>query len=249
MNDLVLTGERTVPGVPHENYWFRRHEAAYEFLLPYAEGQTVLDVGCGEGYGTARFADVAHRVIGVDYDAGATTHAARQYPTAGFVRANLAALPVRSQAVDVLATLQVIEHVWDHTQFVDECRRVLRPHGWLLVTTPNRLTFSPGAETPDTPTNPFHTHEFTATELQELLARNGFVDVDVRGLHAGPTLRDLDGKHGGSFTDAQLATPPDQWSNALAQDVAGVIRADFVVRAADAESALDLVVVARRPGV
>ncbi|HEY3629448.1 MAG TPA: class I SAM-dependent methyltransferase, partial [Jatrophihabitantaceae bacterium] len=145
MNDLVLTGERTVPGIPHENYWFRRHEAAYGFLLRYARGETVLDVGCGEGYGAARFAEVAGRVIGVDYDAAAVAHAAEQYPTARFVRANLAALPVRSQAVDVLATLQVIEHVWDHAQFVDECRRVLRPGGWLLVTTPNRLTFSPGA--------------------------------------------------------------------------------------------------------
>lgn len=238
-----------MPGVAHENYWFRRHEAAYEFLLPYAAVRTVLDVGCGEGYGTARFAHLASRVIGIDYDAGAVAHAARQYDNARFVRANLAALPIRSQAVDVLATLQVIEHVWNHAQFVGECRRVLRAGGWLLVTTPNRLTFSPDAETTATPTNPFHTHEFTATELHGLLAHNGFVDVDVRGLHAGPDLQALDRKHGGSFTDAQLATPPDQWNNALAQDVAGVVRSDFVVRAADPESALDLLVVARRPRV
>jgi SAM-dependent methyltransferase len=245
---LPLTGERTVPGVPNENYWFRRHEAAYEFLLPYAAVRTVLDVGCGEGYGAARFAHLASRVIGVDYDASAVAHAARQYATARFIRANLAALPIRSQAVDVLATLQVIEHVWDHAQFVGECQRVLRPGGWLLVTTPNRLTFSPGAEGTDPPTNPFHTHEFTATELHDLLASTGFVDLDVRGLHAGPKLQALDRKHGGSFTDTQLSTPPHRWSNALAQDVAGVVRADFVVTA-DAESALDLVVVARRPGV
>jgi SAM-dependent methyltransferase len=246
---LPLTGERTVPGLPHENYWFRRHEAAYEFLLPYVQGETVLDVGCGEGYGTARFAHVARRVIGIDYDASAVAHAARQYPTARFVRANLAALPIRSQAVDVLATLQVIEHVWDHGQFVGECRRVLRPGGWLLVTTPNRLTFSPGAEGTDPPTNPFHTHEFTATELHDLLTRNGFIDVSGHGLHAGPNLQALDRKHGGSFTDAQLSTPPDEWSSALTHDVAGVVRSDFVVSTADAESALDLLVVARRPGI
>jgi len=245
---LPLTGERTVPGVPHENYWFRRHEAAYEFLLPYATDATatVLDVGCGEGYGAARFAGAAGRVVGVDYDAGTVAHAATRYRTARFVRGNLAALPVRSASVDVLATLQVIEHVWDHAQFVGECRRVLRPGGRLLVTTPNRLTFSPGRDTPD---NPFHTHEFTAAELRELLSRAGFVDLDVRGLHAGPRLQTLDRKHGGSFTDAQLAAPPAQWSATLTQDVVGVVRADFVVSAADPESALDLVVVARRPGV
>lgn len=243
---LSLTGERTAPGIWHENYWFRRHEAAYEFLVPYAAVRTVLDVGCGEGYGAARFAEVAGRVVGIDYDASAVTHAATRYDKPRFVRANLAHLPVRSQAVDVLATLQVIEHVWDHAQFVAECRRVLRPGGRLLVTTPNRYTFSPGR---DTPTNPFHTHEFTATELQDLLVRNGFVDVDVRGVHAGPRLEALDAAHNGSFTDAQLAAPPDQWSETLVQDVVGVTRADFVVSAADPESALDLVVLARRPSL
>ena len=80
MNDLGLTGERTVPGIWHENYWFRRHEAAYEFLLPYARVRTVLDVGCGEGYGAARFAEVASRVIGLDYDAATVGHATTRYP-------------------------------------------------------------------------------------------------------------------------------------------------------------------------
>ncbi|HEY3714549.1 MAG TPA: methyltransferase domain-containing protein [Jatrophihabitantaceae bacterium] len=245
-NGLALTGERTVPGVWHENYWFRRHEAAYEFLLPYAAVRSVLEVGCGEGYGTARFAEVADRVIGLDYDAAAVAHAAARYATPSFLRANLAALPVRDAALDVVATLQVIEHVWDHAQFVRECLRVLRPGGTLLVTTPNRLTFSPGRETP---INPYHTHEFTAAELSDLLTSGGFTDLDVRGLQAGARLRNLDAGLGGSFADAQLAAPPEQWSNELAQQVVGVTTADFVTTATDPDAALDLVVVARRPGV
>jgi len=245
-NGLALTGERTVPGVWHENYWFRRHEAAYEFLLPYATVRSVLEVGCGEGYGTARFAEVAGRVIGLDYDPAAVAHAAARYATPSFLRANLAALPVRDAALDVVATLQVIEHVWDHAQFVRECLRVLRPGGTLLVTTPNRLTFSPGRETP---INPYHTHEFTAAELSELLTRCGFTDLDVRGLHADARLRDLDAAHGGSFAHAQLAAPPEQWSDELAQQVVGVATDAFVTTTADPDAALDLVVVARRPGV
>jgi SAM-dependent methyltransferase len=244
--DLALTGERTVPGIPHENYWFRRHEAAYEHLLPYAEVRTLLEVGCGEGYGTARFAAVAGRAVGIDYDEVTVAHAARQYRAARFVRANLAALPVRDESVEVVATLQVIEHVWDHAQFVDECRRVLRPGGLLLVTTPNRLTFSPGRSTP---VNPFHTHEFTAAELGALLAARGFADVTMRGLHAGPRLRELDAAHDGSFVEAQLAVPPPLWTARLARDVVGVTTADFVATAADPDAALDLVVVARAPGV
>ncbi|HZE49647.1 MAG TPA: methyltransferase domain-containing protein [Jatrophihabitantaceae bacterium] len=245
-NGLALTGERTVPGVWHENYWFRRHEAAYEFLLPYAAVRSVLEVGCGEGYGTARFAEVADRVIGLDYDAAAVAHAAASYPTPSFLRANLAALPVRDAVIDVVATLQVIEHVWDHTQFVRECLRVLRPGGTLLVTTPNRLTFSPGRLTP---INPYHTHEFTAAELSDLLTSCGFIDLDVQGLRAGSRLRNLDAGPGGSFADAQLAAPPEQWSDDLAQQVVGVTTADFVTTATDPDAALDLVVVARRPGV
>ena len=143
--ELQLTGERTVPGIPAENYWFRRHEAAYEFLAPLTAGSVLLEVGCGEGYGTDLLTRSAQRVLGIDYDATTIAHARNRYPAAQFVRANLAALPVASGAVDVVATLQVIEHVWDHGEFVDECRRVLRPGGRLMVTTPNRLTFSPAS--------------------------------------------------------------------------------------------------------
>lgn len=233
-----------MPGVASENYWFRRHEAAYEFARELITGR-VLEVGCGEGYGTAMLAAAADTVLGVDYDEAAVTHAARGYPAARFVRGNLAALPVRTGACDAVATLQVIEHVWDHAQFVRECRRVLRPDGLLLVTTPNRLTFSPGL---DAPVNPFHTHEFTAAELVGLLERQGLVVDRVAGLHAGARLTGLDDAHGGSFVGAQLASPPNDWGAQLGLDVASVTTADFTVldtEVRDVDASLDLVVLAR----
>ena len=146
----------------------------------------------------------------------------------------------------MVVTLQVIEHVWDHPQFVRECRRVLRPAGLLLVTTPNRLTFSPGRETP---LNPFHTVEFTAGELVELLSRGGFTTRWLGGLHAGPRLAALDAGNGGSFVDAQLAASPRDWSPRLHAEVAAVSTADFEVAAADGrdvDESLDLVVLAER---
>jgi SAM-dependent methyltransferase len=243
---LPLTGERTVPGIPAENYWFRRHEVAYEFALPYVAGRSVLEVGCGEGYGTALLAASASWVLGVDYDARTVAHAATSYPQASFVRANLAALPVPSASVDVLATLQVIEHVWNHPEFVRECLRTLRPGGLLLVTTPNRLTFSPGL---DAPVNPFHTHEFTAAELTDLLDNCGFAIDTVYGLHAGDRLRALDADHDG-FLAAQLAAAPEQWSQRLRADVAAVGTGDFAILAAEVhrvDESLDLLVLARRP--
>lgn len=242
---LPLTGERTVPDVPAENYWFRRHEAAYEFARAYVSGRHVLEVGCGEGYGTALLAASARTIVGLDYDALTVRHANAAYPQARFVRGNLATLPVRTGGVDAVATLQVIEHVWDHPQFVRECRRVLRTGGLLLVTTPNRLTFSPGR---DEPLNPFHTKEFTAAELIALLERCGFTVTGTYGLHAGPRLTELDARHGGSFVDAQLAAPPSDWSARLDTDVSSVTTADFPIRP-DAETgvdaSLDLVVLAR----
>jgi ubiquinone/menaquinone biosynthesis C-methylase UbiE len=243
---LPLTGERTVPGVAAENYWFRRHEAAYLFVQAHAAGRFVLEVGCGEGYGTALLASSARRVLGVDYDEQTVAHAAATYPQAAFVRANLAALPVPSASVDVLTTLQVIEHVWNHPEFVRECLRALRPGGLLIVTTPNRLTFSPGLEAP---VNPFHTHEFTEAELKHLLSECGFGVDAVLGLHAAPRLRALDAEHHG-FVAAQLATTPQRWSERLRADVATVAARDFVILAADVHSvdeSLDLVVLARRP--
>lgn len=238
---LPLTGERTVPGVPAENYWFRRHEAAYRFVRPLVGGR-VLEVGCGEGYGTAYLAVAGARVVGLDYDQLTTAHAARTYRTARFVRGNLAALPVADAAIDAVVSLQVIEHVWDHPQFLAECRRVLRGNGVLIVSTPNRLTFSPGR---DTPVNLFHTHEFTATELNALVERCGFRVTDRLGLSAGPRLSQLDERHHGSFVEAQLASAPDTWEETLREDVASVTVDDFVVSADDLDGSLDLLVVAR----
>jgi SAM-dependent methyltransferase len=241
---LPLTGERTVPGVPVENYWFRRHEVAYEHLSPQVAGAVVLEVGSGEGYGTELLARSARRVVGVDYDAAAVAHAHRRYPSARFVRANLAALPVASQSVDVVATLQVIEHVWDHGQFVRECVRVLRPGGRIYITTPNRLTFSPGL---DEPLNPCHTKEFTAGELTGLLAANGLVVDAVLGVHAGARLADLDGRYG-SFVAAQLAAAPGDWPAGLLADVTSVTTADFTIHEPTVHASLDLVVAAHRRG-
>lgn len=244
---LPLTGERTVPGIPEETYWFRRHEIAYRFGLAHIAGRRVLEIGCGEGYGTALLATAAAHVVGLDYDALTIRHAAARYPQARFVHGNLAALPLPSESVDVIATLQVIEHVWNHDEFAGECLRVLRPGGLLLVTTPNRLTFSPGLETP---MNPFHTKEFTADELTRLLTGNGFAVREVLGLHAGPRLAAMDERYAGSFVDAQLAAAPDDWSGQLRADVAAVTTDDFVIESAtrrDVDAALDLVVLAGRP--
>jgi SAM-dependent methyltransferase len=241
--DLVLTGERTLPGIDHENYWFRRHEAAYLALLPFVHGATVVEAGCGEGYGAAVLRERARHVLALDADAQATAHAAHTYPQVDVVRSDLQQLPLADGAVEVVTNLQVIEHLHDQGAFVTECARVLRPAGTLLITTPNRITFSPGRETP---LNPFHTRELSAGELAELLERE-FVVTRMMGLNHGPRLRRWERRHG-SVMDQQLAGEPSTWSAELRSFVSLVTADDFVVSAAEVDASLDLVAVAyRRP--
>ncbi|WP_238420034.1 bifunctional 2-polyprenyl-6-hydroxyphenol methylase/3-demethylubiquinol 3-O-methyltransferase UbiG [Gordonia sp. 'Campus'] len=246
---LALTGERTVPGIPAENYWFRRHEIAYRHIAADCAGLDVLEAGSGEGYGAAMIADAgASSVICVDYDTAAVEHTRRRYPGLVVHQGNLVDLPLAAASVDVVVNFQVIEHLWDQPRFIAECRRVLRPGGRLLISTPNRITFSPGR---DTPLNPFHTRELDAAELTALLVDGGFEVEAMLGVVHGARLEALDARWGGSLIDAQIerALAGEPWPDELTDDVAGVAADDFdVVDARDAEidESLDLFAVANR---
>ena len=198
----------------------------YERLADRCAGRDVLEAGCGEGYGADLIADVARRVIGLDYDESAVAHVKARYPRVEMLHGNLAELPLPDEAVDVVVNFQVIEHLWDQGQFVAECLRVLRPGGELLMSTPNRITFSPGR---DTPLNPFHTRELNAAELTELLTGAGFSVESMLGVFHGSGLAELDARHGGSIIDAQIARAlaDAPWPAELLADVAAVTTDDF----------------------
>jgi SAM-dependent methyltransferase len=246
---LPLTGERTVPGIARENYWFRRHEVVYAALAPACRDAVVLDAGAGEGYGAASLARVARRVVATELDAPTAAHVDGRYRDVSTVRADLQAIPVASGSVDVVVNLQVIEHLYDQPGFVAECARVLRPGGRLFCATPNRLTFSPGRGPDEPPLNPFHTRELDAGELAALVAGAGLEVDRVEGLHHGPGLRERDARHGGSLVDAQiaLALSGEPWPEALLADVAAVGVDEFDLRADDLDTSLDLLVSAVRP--
>ncbi|WP_445161327.1 class I SAM-dependent methyltransferase [Mycobacterium sp. Dal123C01] len=249
---LTLTGERTIPDLDIENYWFRRHQVVYQRLATRCVGRDVLEAGCGEGYGADLLADTARRVVAVDYDESAVAHVRSRYPRVEVMQANLAKLPLPDASMDVVVNFQVIEHLWDQAQFVTECARVLRPSGLLMMSTPNRVTFSPGR---DTPINPFHTRELNAGELTELLVDAGFSQVSVSGVFHGARLQEMDARHGGSIIDAQiaLAVASDEgvpWPPELAADVAAVTTDDFDLVASgdrDIDGSLDLIAIAVRP--
>jgi 2-polyprenyl-3-methyl-5-hydroxy-6-metoxy-1,4-benzoquinol methylase len=235
---LPLTGERTAPGHEAENYWFRRHEAAYAWVVatqPVA-GAVAVEAGCGEGYGAALLtAGGAAVVVAMDLDHPTLVHVAHRYAEVAAVRANLVALPVATAAVDLVVSSQVVEHLWDQDAFVADCARVLRPGGSLVVTTPNRRTFPPG--------NAFHHRELDAGELVALVGRHLEVTA-LLGVHHGDRLTADEAAHG-DLVATQVAAG-DRPGAALLARVAGVTVADFVVDEQDVDHCLDLVLTAVR---
>jgi SAM-dependent methyltransferase len=242
--DLALTGERTLPGVPSENYWFRRHEAAYRFAARRCRGLDVVDVGAGEGYGTALLAATARSALGVELVAEVCAHAGAAYPHVPVVRTDCCALPLADGSVDAVVSLQVIEHLWDIPRALTETARVLRPDGLFVCATPNRLTFTPGGSVP---VNPFHTVEFSAGELARLLA-GWFETVALHGVFHGQRLAAAELARGAALPAMQLERPPEAWPAWLSELVASVIVDDFTVDTARPPTAsLDLIALARGP--
>lgn len=244
---LLLTGERTVPDVAHETYWFQRHVIAYRLAAGHVDGARVLDAGCGEGYGLAMLRDVgAASVTGADLDAKAVAHATKRYAggTIEVVRCELMDLPLIDDEIDVTVSFQVIEHLHDIPGYLASLRRVTRPGGTILIATPNRLTFTPDS---DVPVNPFHTREFTAAELDDELTHAGYEVGGILGIHHGPRLRAIETFTRRTMADLVTAAPPDKWPAWLRLAVPRIRAEDFVVRRRDIDTCLDLLAVCRVP--
>ena len=176
---LELTGERTLPDVPAENYWYRRHLAVYEWIAARVEGLRVADLATGEGYGAAVLAGTAADVIGVDANPEAHEHARLRY-TAPNLRFQRSLVEEFREPRDAIVFLQTIEHISDPERLL---AGIAETAPVAYISTPNRLTLAPaGAEKSD---NPWHLREYTAAEYRALL-EPCFSEVRLMGLfHAG----------------------------------------------------------------
>jgi SAM-dependent methyltransferase len=182
---LTLTGERTLPDVPEENYWFRRHLAVYEWIAARVAGRRVVDLACGEGYGSAVLARTAQRVVGVDANPEAFEHARAKYTTAT-VSFERDMIETWTGDADCVVFLQTIEHVQDPDAVLDRLRGLIGPAGVAFVSTPNVLTLAPkGAQRSG---NPWHVREYRPDEYRALCDRH-FSRVEVHGVHHGRKLR------------------------------------------------------------
>jgi SAM-dependent methyltransferase len=166
MSDLPFTGERFIPGLKGE-IWME-HWHRYHFAARWAAGNRVLDVACGEGYGSALLARSAAHVTGVDVSEPAIAHASRAYADRGnlaFVQASCTALPLPDASVDVAVTFETIEHIAEQGPFLDQLARVLQPDGVLVLSCPNKLEYSDKRNY----RNEFHVKEMYRDELARMV--------------------------------------------------------------------------------
>src|SRR5918995_4850634 len=182
---LHLTGERTLPDVPEENYWYRRHLAVYEWIAARAHGRRVVDLACGEGYGTAVLGRTAASVVGVDANPEAFEHARLKY-TGATVRFERDMIETWTGDVDCVVFLQTIEHVQDPDAVLARLRDLVGPDGVAYVSTPNVLTLAPAGQ--QRSGNPWHVREYRPAEYRALCERH-FRQVDLLGLFHARKLR------------------------------------------------------------
>ena len=184
---LELTGERTLPDVPAENYWFQRHLAVYQWIAARVRGLRVLDMACGEGYGSEVLAGSARSVVGVDANPEAHEHARLRYvrPNLTFERGMVENFGAAG-AYDAVVFLQTIEHVQNPEAVLAHFDRLLAPAGTAYVSTPNVLTLAPEGQPKSG--NPWHIREYRAREFEEL-CRSAFSQVEILGLFHARKLR------------------------------------------------------------
>jgi len=168
MNDkLEWTGERFVPGAAGE-IWYE-HWHRYLFASGLVAGRGVLDVACGEGYGSALLARSARHVIGVDLASHVIAHARTRYVSQAnlaFLEADCTALPFPEGAFDAVVSFETIEHLSAQQAFLDEVRRVLRRDGLFILSCPNKVEYTDKKSV----VNAFHVRELYRDELMALLA-------------------------------------------------------------------------------
>jgi SAM-dependent methyltransferase len=184
---LELTGERTLPDVPAENYWYRRHLAVYQWIGARVIGKRVMDMACGEGYGSEVLSRGAASVVGVDANPEAFEHARLRYTRQNLrFERGIVENHGEAGAYDAVVFLQTIEHVQDAAAVLRHLGSLLTPGGAVYVSTPNLLTLAPpGAAKSD---NPWHIKEYRAAEFEQL-CRGVFGRVRMLGLFHARKLR------------------------------------------------------------
>ena len=152
------------------------HLHRYALAMEYVEGKDVLDIACGEGYGSRLLAQKAKSVTGVDIDDNSIRQANKKYggENLSFLQGAVEAIPLAGNSVDVIISFETLEHTTEHEKFLSEAKRVLKAGGLLIISTPDKKWYSdkPGYQ------NPFHKKELYEQEFEKLLKKH-FTGVKI----------------------------------------------------------------------
>ncbi|PZV40516.1 class I SAM-dependent methyltransferase [Mesorhizobium kowhaii] len=162
---LEWTGERLTTATAGQVEIEHLHR--YFLARALCRGLDVVDVASGEGYGSALLAQVARSVVGVELSEKAVAHAQGGYvaPNLRYQQGDARKLPLEDASVDVVVSFETLEHFFEHDLFIAEVQRVLRPTGFLILSSPERDVYSPLGS----PANPYHVHELSRVEFEALL--------------------------------------------------------------------------------
>ncbi|MEM4989466.1 glycosyltransferase [Collimonas sp. H4R21] len=165
LDGLEFTGERFVP--EEQGNIVLEHLHRYLQACEIAGGKVVLDIASGEGYGSAMLANKALQVIGVDISEEAVEHAKNRYQKKNleYRVGSCASIPLPDASVDMIVSFETIEHHDQHEEMMQEFKRVLRPNGVVLISSPDKYHYSiePGYS------NPYHVKELLEQEFKQLL--------------------------------------------------------------------------------
>ncbi len=175
MSDDILefTGERFTPECVREIWYEHMHR--YAFAGKLVQGLDVCDAACGEGYGTALLRSFAASAVGVDIDETSISHASQRYGK-GFYQASVTEMPFSDENFDAIVSFETIEHLTEQQAMLNEFRRVLKPEGFMVISSPDKRWYSDARDYD----NPHHLKELYREEFISLL-KQYFPSVRVYG--------------------------------------------------------------------
>ncbi|MFG6104747.1 methyltransferase domain-containing protein [Leptothoe sp. EHU-05/26/07-4] len=166
---MEFTGERYIPS--EDGVIKYEHLHRYAIAKDFCKDRTVLDIASGEGYGSAMLSNIAESVFGVDIDPESIAHAQKEYAhkeNLKFLLGSCDKIPLDDNSVEVVVSFETIEHHDKHEEMLAEISRVLTNDGILILSSPNKLTYS------DEPNyqNPYHVKELYYEELRALIDKH-----------------------------------------------------------------------------
>jgi len=168
------TGERLETGVFTETTVEHLHR--YALAMEFVPNKKVLDIACGEGYGSHLLAGKASHVTGVDINKEVISQASAKYqkPNLAFIAGSAEDIPAGGKQFDIVVSFETLEHIANHDKMMEEIKRVLQPGGLLIISTPDKKNYSDKTGYQ----NPFHLKELYPEEFTALL-KNHFNHVQV----------------------------------------------------------------------